>query len=154
MKEFLKNQIRFELWANKKLFTSMQKATPLDERALLLLSHILSGAKMWLNRVKGEPLSTTLFEERTLDECSQLIDENAAGWLRFIEQADTLELNRIFEFIFPIDGSRKKIGVTDAIMHLVHHSSYHRGQIVARLKGTVEPLPLALYVVYASENID
>jgi uncharacterized damage-inducible protein DinB len=152
MNEFLKKQVLFEQWANTQLLSVMQKANPLNDRALLLLSHLLSSANMWLSRVKGTPLTTTLFQERSLEECRQLIDENTSGWLHYIDSADAAELNRIVHFIFPIDGSKKKMGVTDAVLHMVHHSSYHRGQIVSLLKGTVDVLPLVTYIVYASEN--
>jgi uncharacterized damage-inducible protein DinB len=153
MKEILIKQIEFENWANTKLLASMRQAKPLDDRALLLFSHIQSASSMWLNRVKGEALGTTLFQERTLQECEALMKENTRLWLAYLQAASNDELNRVVEFIFPIDGSKRKMAVKDAIFHVVHHSSYHRGQIVTKLKGSVEPLPLVTYIVYASEMV-
>jgi uncharacterized damage-inducible protein DinB len=153
MKNLLIKQIHFEYWANKELLKAMKIANPLDDRALLLLSHILSGAKIWLNRIKAEAISTTLFQERTLAECEALLEENKANWLNYLNSIDETEMNRVFEFIFPIDGSKKRISVVDGITHLMHHSSYHRGQIVVKLKGTVETLPFPQYVIYASETV-
>jgi uncharacterized damage-inducible protein DinB len=153
MKNLLIKQIQFEYWANTELLKAMKIANPLDDRALLLLSHILSGAKIWLNRIKAEPNSTAMFQERTLAECEALMEENKINWMQYLNSIDDTELNRIVEFIFPIDGSKKRISVVDGITHLMHHSSYHRGQIVVKLKGTVEPLPFAQYVVFASETV-
>ncbi|MGB3073697.1 MAG: DinB family protein, partial [Chitinophagales bacterium] len=129
MKELLIKQINFEHWANTKLLTSMRMVNPLDERSLMLFSHLLSSGNMWLSRVHGTPISTTLWQERTLQECEQLDAENTANWLDYLQQASPDELNRIVDFIFPLDGSKKRMSVSDAIMHIVHHSSYHRGQI-------------------------
>lgn len=153
MKELLIKQINYEHWANSGLLETIKSASPLDDRALLLFSHLLSSGNMWLSRVKGTPLTTTLFQERTIEECEALHNENTTQWLAYLQNADETELARIVEFIFPIDGSKKKMSVTDAILHIVHHSSYHRGQIIARLKGSVEILPLLTYIVYASENV-
>jgi uncharacterized damage-inducible protein DinB len=153
MKNLLIKQIQFEYWANTELLKSMKTAQPLDDRALLLLSHILSMAKIWLNRIKGEISTTVVFQERTITECGALIEENKENWIQYLNKTDEKEMNRIFEFIFPIDGSKKKISVVDAITHLLHHSSYHRGQIVTKLKGSVDTLPFPQYVIYASENV-
>jgi uncharacterized damage-inducible protein DinB len=154
MKDVLLKQIDFEHWANTILLSTMKKANPLDEKALLLFSHILSASNMWLSRVHTLPLTTTLFQERTLAECEVLLNENTSNWIAYIKKADQAELERIIDFIFPIDGTQKRIRVQDAILHIVHHSSYHRGQIVAKLKGFVEPLPLVTYIVYATERVD
>ncbi|MBI3235791.1 MAG: DinB family protein [Bacteroidetes bacterium] len=128
-------------------------ADPLDERALLLFSHLLSSSHMWLSRVKTEDITTTLFQERTLEGCELLLNENTNNWIEYIDQANDEELNRIIQFTFPIDGTQKKMSVINAIMHIVHHSSYHRGQIVSKLKGCVEELPLVTYIVYAFEEV-
>ena len=154
MKELLIKQINFEHWANSTLLVTMKEANPLDDRALLLFSHLLSSSCMWLSRLKATPFTTTIFQERTLAECEELMHQNTNGWLAYLQQADDKELSRIVDYIFPIDGSNKRMAVSDAVMHVVHHSSYHRGQIITRLKGSVEKLPLVTYIVYASENVD
>jgi uncharacterized damage-inducible protein DinB len=153
MKELLIKQINFEHWANSTLLAAMREANPLDDRALLLFSHLLSSGSMWLSRLLATPFTTTIFQERTLAECEVLMNQNTNGWLAYLQQADDKELNRIVDFIFPIDGSNKRMAVADAVMHVVHHSSYHRGQLIARIKGSVEKLPLVTYIVYASENV-
>ena len=154
MKEILIKQIKFEYWANTELLTSLKKANPLDERALLLFSHLLSSGNMWISRLNALPITVTLFQERTLAECEELLKVNTEGLLKYLQNASEEELNRIVEFIFPLDGSKKRIRVYDSILHVVHHSSYHRGQIVTRLKGSVEPLPFVTYIAYATEHID
>ena len=103
--------------------------------------------------VKNQPVTVAVFEERSLDENEAVLKLNHKGWLEYLESADEDELNRVVEFVFPVDGSKRKMTVADAVMHLTHHSSYHRGQIVSLLKGSVDKLPLVTYVVYASEVV-
>ncbi len=153
MKKLLIKQIKFEQWANLEIVKAMKSAIGLDDRALLLLSHILSAQKIWLNRIKGESSIVQMFQERNLAECETLIHENTNTWLHYLEDIDETELNRIFEFIFPIDGSKKRISVADSITHFLHHASYHRGQIVLKLKGSVDILPFPQFVIFSSETI-
>ncbi len=153
MKDLLIKQIDFEHWSNQEVLNTLRKINAPDERAVLLFSHLLSSSSMWISRVTGQPITTTLFQERTLDESEKLMHENTKGWKNYLNGADEKELKRIVEFIFPLDGSKKRMSVNDAVFHIVHHSSYHRGQIIARIKGSIEPLPLVTYIAYAAENV-
>jgi uncharacterized damage-inducible protein DinB len=153
MKHQLIKQINFEYWATSELIKSMKNAKPLEDRALLLLSHILSSARIWLNRINGETSTVGMFQERTLSECTAQMEENRNLWLNYLSTIEEAEMYRVFEFIFPVDGSKKRISVIDGITHLMYHSAYHKGQIVTLLKGTVETLPFPQYVIYASETV-
>ena len=153
IKQLLEKQIEFEYWSNVKILASLNEAQPLDDRAQFLFAHILNSSNMWLCRVVGSPMKTTLFQERTLDDCEAFMNETAQGWSAFIAMATDADFDRIFQFVAPIDGIERRISVSDAIMHISHHSSYHRGQIVTRLKGSVEKLPFAMYMPFAGQIV-
>jgi uncharacterized damage-inducible protein DinB len=154
MKEILINQIAFENWANEKLLATLKTVNNLPERAILLFSHLMSANQMWLSRFNSKPINTTLFQERTLQESENLFAENKAEWVNLFSNFQEKEFSKEIEFTFPIDGSKRKISIADAIFHIVHHSSYHRGQIVTLLKGLVEPLPMLNYIIYSSKLIE
>lgn len=153
MKNILIKQINFEQWANTELLASIKIADNLDERTLFLFSHIISVSKMWLSRVKKEDITTTLFEERTIAQCEIMLHENTEQWLAYPNNCNELELNRVIQFTSPLDGIKREIVLNDAVLHVVHHSSYHRGQIVSQLKGKVEKLPLIIYIAFSSIEI-
>jgi uncharacterized damage-inducible protein DinB len=152
MKAYFLKQIAYERWANEQILTALSQLYVPDDRALLLFSHLLSSSSMWLSRIHATPFTTTLFQERTLAECEQLMIENTNAWNAFIDTASPQELERVISYVFPVDGSNKKMSISDAITHLINHSSYHRGQIIARIKGNVPQLPLTTYILFASEN--
>ena len=152
MKAYFLKQIAYERWANEQILTALSQLSVPDERALLLFSHLLSSSSMWLSRIHATPFTTTLFQERTLAESEQLMIENTNAWNTFIDTASPQELERVISYVFPVDGSNKKMSISDAITHLINHSSYHRGQIIARIKGNVPQLPLTTYILFASEN--
>ena len=153
MKEYLKKQIEYEYWANLELHHLIASANPIPERVPFLYSHILNSSSMWLSRLNGAELKVTLFQERTMEENKLLLEENNTSWINYLNNANDDELNRIVTFIFPLDGTKKKIKVMDAITHILHHSSYHRGQMIAQLKHSVPALPLLAYLIFSSEPI-
>jgi uncharacterized damage-inducible protein DinB len=107
---------------------------------------------MWLCRVEKREMTCTLFQERTLDECKVLMNENLAGWCNYLSNKSTTDLEQQIEFMsaWESNPSKRTISIEDAIIHIINHSSYHRGQIVASIKGKVDELPLATYIMYAS----
>ena len=77
IKQLLEKQIEFEYWSNVKILASLKEAKPLDDRAQFLFAHILNSSNMWMCRVVGSPMKTTLFQERTLDDCEAFMNETA-----------------------------------------------------------------------------
>jgi uncharacterized damage-inducible protein DinB len=155
MKNKFVKQFEFEFWSNTLIINSLKSLKQPDDRAVLLLSHILSSHRMWWCRVNKTELTCTLFQERTLPECEELMEQNCNDWKQFLEHKTAEDLEKTIEFksAWEDNPSNRKMTIEDAIIHLINHSSYHRGQIVASIKGKVDELPLATYIMYASEVI-
>jgi uncharacterized damage-inducible protein DinB len=151
MKELLLKQMEFEYWANREILSSMKQARPLHERAVLLFSHIQSVNRNWLDRVQGEQASMAMFQERTLAECEILLHQTHSGWIAYLENTDLEVLDGKISFHLPLDGTTRTLDRKDAIFHITNHSSYHRGQIITLLKGSVADLPMLGYLFFASE---
>jgi uncharacterized damage-inducible protein DinB len=145
----------FEHWSNSMIIASLKTLKEKDERATTLFSHLLSSHSMWLSRVNKTEFTCTLFQERTLEECEQLMKENLDGWQKYLNGKTDEDLQENIEFMsaWEVNPSKRKMTIEDAITHIINHSSYHRGQIVASIKGKVDELPLSTYIMYASEII-
>jgi uncharacterized damage-inducible protein DinB len=143
----------FEHWSNTLILQSLQSLQTSDDRAVLLFSHLLSSHSMWLSRVTKTEIKCTLFQERTLDECKLVMEDNLNGWKNFLLDKTDNDLEQTIEFMsaWEANSSKRRMAIEDAITHLINHSSYHRGQIVQLLKGKVNELPLSTYIIYASE---
>jgi uncharacterized damage-inducible protein DinB len=152
--KFIK-QFEFEFWSNTLILNSLKSLKQDDERAILLFSHLLSSHSMWLSRVTKTDMTSALFQERTFAECETLMAENLKGWKLFLSNKSTEDLEQTIEFMsaWEANPSKRKMAIEDAIIHIINHSSYHRGQIVASIKGKVDELPLSTYIMYASEII-
>jgi uncharacterized damage-inducible protein DinB len=152
MKVFFLKQVKFEAWANGRLLEILKSlGDSAPKESMLLLSHILNSQNMWYSRVTGAPINTTLFQERNLEDCAILLEKNTKSWDNYLHTCIDEDFKRIIEFIFPLDGSKKRISLEDALTHITTHASYHRGQIIKQLKGKVEPLPLLAYLIYTTE---
>lgn len=148
-------QFEFEHWSNTQILDTLKKIEQPNERALQLFSHLLSSHCMWLCRVNKTDFTCTLFQERTLPECEQLMLENLDGWKKYLNNKSINDLEETITFMsaWEANPSKREISIEDAIIHLINHSSYHRGQIVVAIKGQIEPLPLSTYIMYASKVI-
>lgn len=151
MKQYFIKLIQSEIWANNLLLQALENASNIDNRSLLLFSHLLSSYSMWMSRIKAAEFTTTIFQERSLDESKILMQKVFSDYTHYLESVDDAELQRTIHFTFPIDGSKRTMNVSDALTHLVTHSFYHRGQIIAQLKGKLEPLPLTTYIAFSSK---
>jgi uncharacterized damage-inducible protein DinB len=152
--KFIK-QFEFEYWSNSMIINALRTLKQPDTRAMVLFSHLLSSHSMWLSRVTKTDFTCTLFQERTLDECQQLMQENLAGWRAYLSDKTTRQLEKSIEFMGAWENppNKRRLSIEDALIHIINHSSYHRGQIVASIKGKVDELPLSTYIMYASEII-
>jgi uncharacterized damage-inducible protein DinB len=148
MKDHFIQLIQYEQWANDAIIVSIEKCIEHDERALLLLSHIMSVQTIWLNRIKNEPIITPLFIERSLPECKSLQITNTELWLTYLSSIENIDINQKIDFEF--HGELKSISLLNAMTHLTSHATYHRGQIIARLKPYLDKIPLTTYVSFAS----
>jgi uncharacterized damage-inducible protein DinB len=155
MKHKLTKHFEFEHWSNTMILDSLRTLKEKDDRAKLLFSHLLSSHSMWLSRINKTEFTCTLFQERALEECEQLMQENLNGWQNYLTNKTEEDLQEKIEFLsaWEANPSKRRMTVEDAITHIVNHSSYHRGQIVASIKGKVDALPLSTYIMYASEII-
>lgn len=155
MKNKFIKQFEFEFWSNTQILNALKSLKEKDERAMTLFSHLLSSPSMWLCRLEKRDFTCSLFQERTLAECEVLMTENLEGWKQFLLNKSIEDLEETIEFMsaWEVNPSKRKMTIEDAIIHIINHSSYHRGQIVASIKGKVDELPLSTYIMYASEII-
>jgi uncharacterized damage-inducible protein DinB len=155
MQHNLVKQFEFEHWSNTLILNSLKTLKENDEKAMKLFSHLLSSHCMWLSRVNKTAFTCTLFQERTLEECKILMDENLLGWKKYLVDKTQDDLAEVIEFMaaWEVNPSKRKMRIDDAIIHIINHSSYHRGQLVLSIKDKVDELPLSTYIIYASEII-
>ena len=87
MLEFLRKLFAYDKWAIDRSLASLEKTV--NSRACAMLSHVLLAEKIWLTRLKGEDSSSiAVFEELSLDDCTNLSNELQSAYLAYLDSLD------------------------------------------------------------------
>ncbi len=150
-REFFIKQLEYESWANNMVIKAISEADSPEDRVYEILSHLVISPNNWLKKMLKEASIYKSWDRLTLADCRSLSQENLLKWKDYIMNKTEKELEQYIFFSFM--GVSAKISIEDFLIHLVNHSSYHRGQIIMKLKGKLAPLPLCTYIAYAKQNI-
>jgi uncharacterized damage-inducible protein DinB len=155
-KELLTTQFDYSQHATKLLLELCAKLTPqeleLDRKSshggiLGTLQHIFYADRVWLSRFRGAPVAfRNEGENPSLTELTQSwppILDGFKDYIQFTEQPTLLE-----EFTYTnLAGKKITIVRYQALLHVVNHSTHHRGQVVTMLRqaGHTPPVTDLLY---------
>ena len=132
MKRYFLKLYQYNVWCNKRVLDALTSQQVNDEKILSLVGHIVAAQYLWLYRIKGlPPAQVKLWGEYSLPQLISMAEEIGAEWLEFIERTE--DFNR--ELTYKNYTGDPYINNVEMIMiHLVNHSSYHRGQIAMQLR--------------------
>ena len=139
MKEYFQKLYRYNAWASQRVVSCLARQNVQEEKILSLLGHIVAAQFLWLHRIKALPPPTLkLWGTYTLTDLIRLSEDAGKKWLEFVEQTDNF--NRELTYTNYV-GEPYVNNVEMIMIHLVNHSTYHRGQIamLLREKG-LEPI--------------
>ncbi len=147
MKLYFIQLFNYHNWANKKVIDGIKAAGITDDSIMKILSHILLGEKVWLQRLKSEKYDNKFWLPLSLDECSKLSIENSSmisGYLNALQEED---LEKKVTYVNS-KGNKYTNSVEQILTHLSHHSSYHRGQIAREMRRLGKEPVYTDYVAY------
>jgi uncharacterized damage-inducible protein DinB len=139
MKAYFLKLYQYNAWANKRVLGSLSQQEVTDEKILTLMSHVVSAQFIWLGRIQDQPIDQyPLWKKYSLAELLPMAEEVGTKWLKFVEETDNF--NRELTYRNYV-GNPYINNVEHIMMHLVNHSTYHRGQValLMREKG-YEPI--------------
>ena len=150
-REIFLKQLEYEMWANDMVIKAVSEADSPEDRVYEILSHLVISPNNWIRKILKEAPIYKSWDKLTLADSRSLSQENLLKWKDFIVNKTDNELEQYI--FFPFMGVSSKISIEDLLIHLVNHSSYHRGQIIMKLKGKLAPLPLSTYIAYATQKL-
>lgn len=146
MKEHLAQLLRYEKWANKIILDALKQLPLQDEKCLDIMSHLLLAEKVWYCRiVKQNP--PPVWNKMTLDECSLMFEKNCNSLNAFINNLNDNDFYNVVEYK-NTKGDSFQNTIKDILTHIFNHSTYHRGQIVERLKGKLPAMPVTDFIAF------
>ena len=130
----LQHLFNYDEWANLEVLRVLRSSG--TERSQKLLAHILSAERLWLERLQQKPPGRAVWPELALDQCEKEIRDLATEWKRWLQTAN-LDLQVSYK---NSKGEPWTSRAGDILLHVITHSTYHRGQIAADLRAAgVQP---------------
>lgn len=130
--------------ANAKALSSIRgcQSGPDQERAISIMAHTLIARREWLRRlggIGGEPTTDFFPKGFTVNDLERTLGEVRGAWQEWLSHLTDAKIRQAFDYTSS-DGKRWKTHVEEALTHITHHGSYHRGQIAMLVKrGGGEP---------------
>ncbi|UII28090.1 hypothetical protein LVD15_06595 [Fulvivirga maritima] len=152
MKKHFLDLFRYNEWANNRLLITLEDSQVKDDKIMTLFSHLLSAQIIWINRIKDLPTSPfPLWEQYKLNEIKSMNEESNRNWRDLIEKhpRETFE-----EMIFykNTKGTKYESTLREIISHVLNHSTYHRGQVMSRLRELDFAPPVTDYIAYCRQK--
>lgn len=160
MKELLKQYAAFNTWANRKLMDVIL-ALPAEKQVAEITSsfpglyktvlHMLDAESIWWQRLKLlEKLQVPSQEFRgSMEELAGELISQSKRWEEWVSNASDLSLEHVFQYK-TFSREQFKQPTWQMIMHVINHSTYHRGQLITILRQLgVEKLPPTDFILWS-----
>jgi uncharacterized damage-inducible protein DinB len=135
MKHYFLKLYQYNLWCNLRVIGAIKRQSINDEKILSVLGHIIVAQYLWLHRIQALPApALKLWGNYSLSQLETMAEEIGNRWITFIESTDDFNRELVYK---NYTNDPYHNNVEQIMIHLVNHSSYHRGQIamLIRQKG-------------------
>jgi uncharacterized damage-inducible protein DinB len=159
--ENLSRYVSYNVWANKAIadFLVDKDHNLLDKEIISSFSsirktifHLADGQYVWLSRLKGT--SPTEWPSRSMkpEEAIPALMNTSTAYALLCEGKDDSFWNQIITFK-AMDGTEYKESIGNITMHLMNHSTFHRGQLITMFRqvGFEGKMPRTDLIAYLRE---
>lgn len=132
MKKYFLKLYNYNYWSNQRVLGAIQKQNVNDAKVLQLMGHVLAAQYLWLHRIKGLPApDVKLWGEYALERLLEMAEDVGKQWLEFVETTENFDRELTYH---NYTNDPYTNNVENIMIHLVNHSSYHRGQVAMLLR--------------------
>ena len=144
MLQQIRDLFRYNAWADARILTAVEQLGPDEFRrhiggsfpsVQLTLAHLLSSETIWLERWRGRTPAITLthWDAADLEEMRVAWSELQSQQFTFVGGLSEESLNSAL-FYRSSKGEEFQAPLWQLLLHLVNHSTYHRGQITLMIR--------------------
>jgi len=146
LQNYLVDILKYNLWANNKIAGFIVAAG--DDRAGMQLKssfpsiretliHILNAQLIWMNRVNGinDVTWPVKHDTSSVSELGKMLSDNCEEWIRIAADGNDQLMSREIRYK-NLKGEPFTSMLSEIIIHLVNHGTFHRGQLVTMLRET------------------
>jgi len=99
------------------------------------LTHLVGAEKMWLSRMSATPDKAMIRPEQVpaIADVRATWEKTGFALAQFLGSLSDKKLQESFSFLTPA-GEQYSYRFSEAVQHVVNHSTFHRGQVVAMMR--------------------
>lgn len=132
MRQHLGRLFAYNDWANREVLTALKQSGGQPPRSLQLVAHVFAAERLWWERLQSQKQSLPVWPEFSLQQCEAQADELPGLWKNYLDQQA--------DFSRPITYKNSKGEIwtsqpQDVLLHVLMHSTYHRGQIATSMRA-------------------
>jgi uncharacterized damage-inducible protein DinB len=131
---------RYNRWANHQVAKVLATSASAPPNSIRWFAHIVGAEALWLARLKGHPAPQPVWPEFSSADLLSQLDLVHGAWQELLDHLDDAALGSKCEYV-NTQGKPFANTVGDVLIHVVMHSTYHRGQIAADMRANgLEPV--------------
>ena len=163
MKELLKQLTDYQQWANQQVLAIIQNLPEEKIHAegassfhsiYKTVLHIWDAESVWWQRVKLQEriiMPSLEFNGNIQDASAGLMQQDLL-WKNWVEHASDMSLEHTTQY-YNTKRENFKQPVWQIVLHVVNHSTYHRGQLINMLRQVgVEKLPQTDFIIWTRKK--
>lgn len=132
MKQFLTSFFTYNFQINQGLAARFKSYDfQLDSEICRLANHLLNAHQIWLDRINGSGSLKSPWEDFPIQTFSERNRKLYDLTLALLE-SQNLEETILFKTFAGVEIEKKAL---DILVHVVNHSTYHRGQIAMKMRS-------------------
>lgn len=159
MKELLSQYAAYNLWANKSISDHIlnldealhwQKVESSFPTLYATILHMWVAETAWWQRVnRQEKISIPVEKENpTMKDVVDGLIGQSAQWVEWVNSSSEMMLKQEYSF----QNSKNELfkqAICETVMHIINHSTYHRGQLVTMMRTLgIKTIPQTDFMVF------
>jgi uncharacterized damage-inducible protein DinB len=140
----IKTLVAYSAWATNRIFEALEELSPEETMRDMksshgsihgTLTHLVGAEKMWLSRMSGTPDKATIkpTDVPTVADVKTTWEQTGFALAKFLGLQTDKKLEDTFGFL-TLTGEQFTYRYGEALQHVVNHSTFHRGQVVALMR--------------------
>ncbi|MEM1128001.1 MAG: DinB family protein [Bacteroidota bacterium] len=146
----------YTAWAHVRVFQALESVatspSPRFGQMVGLMSHVVRAEEVWLARIRQEPSSgRPLWPEDPLPSVRERAEASQAAWTAFLDSAAPHALTETVAYT-NTRGHPFTSVLSDIVVHVAHHGTHHRGQVLTLLRADGHTPPALDYIYYTRRS--
>lgn len=150
MKKTIANLLEYNRHANQMIIRAFVEDGFRAEEGIRLFSHLINAHHTWLARMQEKPPMFDIWEIHVINSFLQVDQKNhdaSHALLKIIPDPDAdIQYSNS-------QGKTYRSSYQDIFLHIINHSSYHRGQLTRMMREAGFVPPNTDYIFYRREQL-